>query len=521
MYQVLIADDEAIIREGLKCLLDWESLGFLITDEASNGEQALEKLLNKNPEVALMDIRMPGASGLDVIRRSREAGYNGKIIILSGYSDFKYAQEAIRLGVEYYLTKPVDEEELTIILDTIRRRLDSERANADTAELYRTKARDAIVEEILLGRISEQNRLSGQDFTGLHMDADVYQVAICEKYNHGLQDSPYSFAELLRLANQDNNSFDAITLEYREVFLFKGSYAVGRFTSLLQHYSEEKTPPQKGSPLDHFFITYGRCVDSVSDISRSYREAHELIGRRFFCDQAQHTMGYQALPSLKGSVSLPVSGLLAEYSASLLDYIRTFNRNMLAETLSSLQQQLYNATDSISDIRIFLADLYLSVREKMSRLYSSANIPFSGNAEVIRFITSRYYLYEILLYFTEQFEGMMSAIGNSSRESVMDDILHYISHNYAENLTLENLAPLFGYNSSYLGKLFSKTVGENFNSYLDHIRIERSKELLMNEDAKIYTIAEKVGYRNADYFHTKFKKYTGMSPAEYRKRSRL
>ena len=156
----------------------------------------------------------------------------------------------------------------------------------------------------------------------------------------------------------------------------------------------------------------------------------------------------------------------------------------------------------------------------MSRLYGQTAISFSSNADVIKFVTSRFYLYEIILYFTEQFESMMSAIGNSSRESVLDDILHYINHNYAENITLENIAPLFGYNSSYLGKLFNKKVGETFNSYVDHVRIEHSKELLLSEDTKIYTIAEKVGYRNADYFHTKFKKYMGMSPAEYRKRSR-
>jgi two-component system response regulator YesN len=193
---------------------------------------------------------------------------------------------------------------------------------------------------------------------------------------------------------------------------------------------------------------------------------------------------------------------------------------MVAETLKDLQTRLYNASDSIDCIKLFLADLYLQIKEQMNHLYSNITIPFSSNTDIIRSIEEKYYLYEIILFFTEQFEVIMSAIGNSTRDSVLDDILHYINHNYASNITLENIAPLFGYNSSYLGKIFSKKMGENFNSYVDHIRIEKSKELLLKEDMKVYSIAEKVGYRNVDYFHIKFKKYVGQSPAEFRKKNR-
>lgn len=516
MYHVLIADDESIIREGIKCLLDWNSLGYTITDEASGGEQALRKILSHNPDVALMDIRMPGLTGLEVIRRAREAGYDGKFIVLSGYSDFKYAQEAMRCGIQYYLTKPVDEEELSEILRCIKKQLDCEQDSADAAEHYRQKARDAIVRDVLLGNAPA----SDKRFSELH--ADVYQVVICQQYNNTppkFYNPSFQFADLLRLANQDNNFFDNVVLEYNDVFLLKGSYAVGKFDALLEQYSRDRAP-QKGSPLDSFFITYGKCVYTVEEIPQSYHQAYELLNRRFFCDQAQHTIGYQALPALQGNASVITGPLLTKYSEALLNYIQSFNRSMAAETLSQLQQELYSASDSIDDIKLFLADLYLNIKEKMSRLYSNIALSFAGNADIIRFINSRYYLYEIILFLTEQFEAMMSAIGNSSRDSVLDDILRYINHNFAGNITLENIAPLFGYNSSYLGRIFSKKMGENFNSYIDHVRIEHSKELLLKEDAKIYTIAEKVGYRNPDYFHIKFKKYVGMSPAEYRKRSR-
>ena len=112
METLLIADDEKNIRDGLKCILDWESLGFTLCGEAANGEEALSDILKNTPSLVLLDIRMPKLTGIDIIRIAREQGYKGKFIILSGYSDFSYAQAAIRYGVEYYLTKPIDEDEL-------------------------------------------------------------------------------------------------------------------------------------------------------------------------------------------------------------------------------------------------------------------------------------------------------------------------------------------------------------------------------------------------------------------------
>ena len=149
---------------------------------------------------------------------------------------------------------------------------------------------------------------------------------------------------------------------------------------------------------------------------------------------------------------------------------------------------------------------------------NAVEIPFDSNQDSIAFINKQNYLYEITDYFAEQFEEVMNAIGNSSRDSVLDDILYYIEHNYHTNIKLESIAALFGYNSSYLGKIFNKSVGESFNSYVDQVRIKHAIELLVENKHKVYEIAELVGYKNVDYFHKKFKKYVGESPAEYRKK---
>ncbi len=119
METVFIADDEQVIREGLKCIIDWKAFDFEVCGEASNGEDALAQIIKLAPSLVIIDIRMPKIHGMDVIKELRNQGFSGKIIIISGYSDFKFAQQAIRYGVDYYLTKPVDEDELADIISQI------------------------------------------------------------------------------------------------------------------------------------------------------------------------------------------------------------------------------------------------------------------------------------------------------------------------------------------------------------------------------------------------------------------
>ena len=135
-----------------------------------------------------------------------------------------------------------------------------------------------------------------------------------------------------------------------------------------------------------------------------------------------------------------------------------------------------------------------------------------GNKSLISTIEQTLYLFEIIQYFSEQ----LNLCSSSVKTDIMSDILYYIDHNYKKPLKLETLAPLFGYSSSYLGKIFSRRVGENFNSYLDKVRIEHAVQLLLDDDIHIYEISEQVGYMNVDYFYRKFKKYTGLTPGDYR-----
>ncbi len=509
---VFIADDEAMIREGLKYIVDWDELGFTICGEASNGEDTLTSILELNPDLVLLDIRMPKLQGTEIVKLAREHNYKGHFIILSGFSDFKYAQTAIRYGVDFYLTKPIDEDELTNAVKTVKDSLQKELMQTSTMKQYREKAKYTILRDIVLNT----NDLKGINLGEINLFAPVYQVVIYENYNQDTFNILYSFADLLKVTNQGNNSFEHIKIHQKDVIILKGTFALERFRDFLRHYEES---PQKGSPLDSLFLTYGRLVYKIEDIHYSYDDALNLLHRRFFCEQNQHAIGYEQLPNFEDFSYEIGTKETNQYCELFCDYIQSYNRKMIADTLFALEKNLYCTKTDLSGIKLFLTDIYLQIKQTINHIYSTTDIPFPTNSSVIDFIESKYYLYEIILFFSEQFEMIMNAIGNSSSDSVLDDIVHYINHNFRDNIKLETIAPLFGYNSSYLGKIFNKKMGESFNSYIDHVRINHSKDLLLQKSLKVYEIAEHVGYKNVDYFHKKFKKYVGESPAEFRKKN--
>ncbi len=524
METLFIADDEFSIREGLKRIIDWNSLGFQLCGEAANGDEALEKILALNPSLVLLDVKMPELHGTEVIRLAREAGFQGKCIILSGYSDFKYAQEAIKSNVRFYLTKPLDEDELYTAVKEIKELIEQEKAHSDNLTALQNKAKNVTLYELITDTLPAP--LSSDTAKRMNLLADSYQIVICEDFNKQDTAAPYTFAQLIKVTNNDDNVFEHIEADNKDVVLLKGAHGLDSLARFLADF--EYRPLQNGSPMDSMFITYGRPVYSLSDVHLSYKDALTLLGRRFFCAQRQHALGYNELPqelkriseaSAESKALVLDESLLDDFVSRFIDYIQSYNRKMVVETLSDLEDTMMQIEDDINNIKLFLTDIYLQIREIMNRNYASEEIPFKANSTVIDFISTRNYLYEIIRFLSEQFEMIMSATGNPSRNTVLDDILSYIDHNFTKNIKLETIAPLFGYTSGYLGKIFIKTVGQGFNTYIDLLRINYSKELLLENKMKVYQIAEQVGYKNVDYFHKKFKKYVGESPAEFRKQN--
>ena len=280
-------------------------------------------------------------------------------------------------------------------------------------------------------------------------------MVMYENFQIGEMDLPYQFADLFMVADSGTNSFEHFVVKGKNVLLLKGNFAIEKFQRFLRHY---EFAPQKGSPLDTLFISYGSAVTDIKDLKKSYEQAMTLLGRRFFCEKGQHVLGYKELPKEQEErIALDISQVEV-YCAIVTDYLQTFNRRKVQETLRELEAYLYQVDADISAVKLFATDLYLQIKETMTHRYNAMAIPFDSNQDIIAFINEQHYLYEITDYFAEQFEEVMSSIGNSSRDSVLDDILYYIEHNYSSNIKLESIASLFGYNSSSLVKFLIKTL---------------------------------------------------------------
>lgn len=507
---VLIADDEEIVLNGLKHIIDWNQLGFFICDTAKDGAETLDKILAFHPDLVLLDIKMPKMTGIEVVQKAISYGFTGKFILLSGISDFKMAQEAMRYGVKFYLTKPIDEDELAQAVHSIAELILEETKKKSYYARYRAKAKHEILKDILLNTCDYYSL----DLEDLHLNANIYQVVAYENYNQEYFHSAWNFADLIRVTNQDNNSFDIIELNHQKIVLLKGDYAITKFINMLNHY---RITPQKGSPFDSVFLAYGQKAARIPDIHHSYDDVCRLTKRRFFCRENQHIVSYEELIS-EENLSYPITKDMAEtFAERFSNYIQSNNQTLITALLKELTNKLTHTQSEIPAIKHVLIDIYILVKQKIMQIYRNVDIPFMANASVIDLLDRKYYLYEIIAFLAEQFDLWTHSVGYSSGENVLEEILYYIQNNYQENIKLESIAPLFGYNSSYIGKIFSKKLGINFNCYVDQIRIEESKKLLAQKDLRVYAIAEQVGYKNVDYFHKKFKKYVGSSPLEYRK----
>ena len=507
---VLIADDESIVLNGLKHIINWNELGFSICDTSMDGMDTLKKISELNPDLVLLDIKMPLMTGIEVIQKAVSKGYLGKFILLSGISDFKLAQTAMRYGVTFYLTKPIEEEELIKAVRSIAKLIEEETKKQSSYLHYRLKAKQEILKEILLNTCD----YSSLNLEELHLNANIFQVVSYENYSQNLFHSTWDFADLIRVTNQDNHTFDIIEENQHNYILLKGDYALSKFKRMQKYYQDV---PERGSPLDSIFLAYGQKVARIQDIHLSYEDICHLHKRRFFCSENQHIMGYEERFSEANFTDTNLESIAQNYAPQFSNYIQSNNLTSLTECFQQLTSLLTHTNAEIPAIKHVLMDIYILVKQNIMKRYPYEDMPFIANASVIDLLERKHYLYEIISFLTQQFELWAHCIGIPSGETIIDEVLSYIQHNYQEPIKLETIAPLYGYTSSYLGKLLCKRTGMNFNTYLDQIRIGESKKLLKRDDLKVYVIAEMVGYKNVDYFHKKFKKYVGTSPAEYRK----
>ncbi|WP_094093690.1 response regulator transcription factor [Paenibacillus physcomitrellae] len=511
--KVLIVDDEPKVREGLKAIIPWEDCGFTVAGTASNGLEAVEQYEKIKPELVVADIRMPGMDGIQLIQTLRERDDRLRILILSGYADFDYAKKAIAHRADGYLLKPVDEEEMVSYLEKIRmdhKQAEEKRQWSDVSEKW---SRDIFVQSLLTHTGDEEETALEAKAESLGLNGKAYQVMLIDFHQ---RTGSSSYLGMLEEAEKRINDYFeasgrglAFSVHFQTGILLKSTVLgeqmrrqlYGEISAVLEGTGVQAT------------IALGPLVRTIHEISNSYEAARELLDHEFFIDSAGILCMEDAEAMLSGEMGVPEP---EDLEGRLFYAMDIGSREALEPLIHSAGDWLKASGASEEAVKRYFAELLSSLLARLSASHSALGSCLKDYTDRIALVYQQRNLQELYRHVIELLNLVMEPLASRSQGQDIKALLDFIHRNFGDNLKLETLAGVFNYNTAYLGKMFKNATGEYFNTYLDKVRIEHAKQYLQ-QGMKVYQVAEKVGYTNVDYFHSKFRKYVGMSPSAYRK----
>lgn len=543
MLKIFLAEDEVVVRETIKRMIPWEELGFELVGEAADGEMALPLLIRQQPDLLITDIKMPFMDGLTLARLAKKEIPGLKVVILSGYDDFNYAKQAIGIGVEDYLLKPITKNALIERLSEIRSRYEHEKTQKEYYEKFqremqayeKNSSRD-FFEALVGGSMDMMEVYKRAEKLGLDIVAEAYNVLIftmnCDEDFSGQRD--------------EYSSWEAESLELLENF-FAGHSSAMLFRSNIFSYSvllkgqretiEENTRAcvdeirkilSRQDGRREWFLAVGQSVDRLSQIQKSYHTASRAFSQRYLYDE--NILYYDEMETMEhpgGQAETEDNAYLQKVDVNAL------NPAILQKFLSNgLQEETEN----------FVKDYFYAIgQEPMESLvfrnYVILNVRFS----VISFIkglgcdTNEMESADTEEVLAESGKNMESAIayakkmisqaieirdqnsGNKNR-SILKTAVDFIdSHYMDEEISLNTVANVANVSSNHFSALFSQNMGQTFIEYLTTLRMNKAKELLRCTGMRSSEIAGEIGYKDAHYFSYLFKKTQGMTPSDYRK----
>ncbi|PNQ82761.1 response regulator transcription factor [Paenibacillus sp. F4] len=514
MIKVVIVDDEPKLRQGLQTLIPWESLGFIVTATAANGKEALEVIEEKAPDVVIVDIRMPVMDGLQLIERLTSDGHHLHFMILSGYADFEYAKQAIKYGVVGYLLKPVDVAEMSANLKRIRERIEEERLQGEWREREIIN-RDFCLHSLL---VPQERTEDPAKLRSKAKEADLlwtsYEVVVVYPRVSEVDRADVVNRLSIELKPKiEGQMMGLVTVipPYTVLLLNEPLHGRKRRESL---YNEIRN----AAGNVRFVAATGGGVSVPEDICKSFFKAQKAVKQSFFSEKNRLLGPYPFFSPALDSPRLSADKAeetMEEFIFRLYYSLEVGNQTailpLLNEAAAFFLQQGQDEK-SIKESFFFMSNAVIH------KLTAGFCIELKETEEVSRFLNGIYqhdHLHDLL---EETYRFLLALAKDSEprgKEQEFKKMIDFIHSHYTDNLKLETLAGLLNYSTAYLGQLFKNKTGEYFNTYLDRVRIHKAKELL-DQGMKVYEVAESVGYTSVNYFYSKFKRYEGCSPSEYR-----
>jgi two-component system response regulator YesN len=531
---VVIVDDDETIRESLRQNTDWEGHGYQIAGTAYDGISGLELIEEVQPDVIISDILMPSMDGLDMLKELRSRGYHQRIIILSGHEEFEYARKAIRLSVDAYLNKPIDNDILFETLNMTKEKLENERLFSARIKDSLPLLRQAFMARLFSGYYKDMETIreqcevlelsfGGGPFFCVAVRLDPLSEAIKKRNFLGREFLKGSISKFFMDRLKEKFSVWIHDLEETCFVLLLTPGAAGDYENqnILAEKLEELISFTKSQYKIPLAVGLSDPHKDILHVANSYQEALKALS----CD---HIFGTGRIISIR-DLCLQDNGNTYETQKIAKDLsiaVRVADASMVSGQLSRFNSQV-RSEPHISMIRIRMdasTMAFALINEADSWLKQDgleAHKAFNEAYGKIQTLGTVEDILEAVKDLAYKIIGLIEATRGFHHETVIHKALAYIETNYQDtSLSLKKTANAVGVSQSHLSFLFNKKINSSFHKCVTRIRIEHAITLLRGEnDFKTYEIADLAGYSNAQYFSVSFKKYTGLTPLQFRNES--
>lgn len=525
MYKVLLVDDEPFIIQGLKQIIDWEEYGMEICGAAASGLEALHTLETTPADILITDIRMPKMNGLELIRRLKIENAATRFIVLSGYDDFEYLKESIQLGIENYLLKPVNQEELLTTLVTTIRKIETDTNRALNLHKDINIIRENILNRWVANSIMPSEFLERSSLLGIDLENTQYCVSVLRLLPGAGETNPTSsngFRDGLQ--SEAGQLCKAVIREETPAMVFNTPDG-----DILVLFVQKQAPLEKNRIQEVLrrclqqieqrlqvpsFVTIGSLESDYLTVHRSYAHAMKLQEYRLILP-SNSILDYDSVKKSPATIrsteyidfeklkklfaendKLGIQSLIDDifHNLSVLEGITpAFAQNIAAEILVGIITAVKSLTLGQKNISGLFGYTF-------SEIFNLQRL--DDMVEWLKNISTAF-----LEYINEQTENINPLVKRA---------LEFIHACYYQDISLKTLADRFNTNANYLGQLFKNETGEYFSDYLNLFRINKAKEMFVTTSSKSADISSRVGYTDQSYFYRMFRKYTGVSPAEFR-----
>lgn len=549
MVKLFLVEDEIVMRDGIKRQINWEKEDIEFVGEASDGELAWPMILETKPDILLTDIKMPFMDGLELSALVRKELPDTAIIILSGYDEFVYAQQAVSLGVTDYLLKPLPPGKLLECIRRVQEKIEQERAqpenNAWSEELAREQKdaeKNLLFRALVTNDRSLKEILAMADHLGIHISARYYSVILMTvRGKENAMPSEQLRTELAAIPEQipgwiffdrNENGFAMIgTANSEEEVSDTQKELIRRLKECVEKDAEHT-----------WFIGAGRTVGRISDIGKAYNSANKALSSRFITGM-NRVVTADETDSVKRDLSglqvspLPAEARASEKDAAALDIDQAVtndnSRKMLEEylrtgTLEEAEPFLEGLFQSIGEdnlnsyllLTYLSMDMYFTMVRFLKDMGRQVNEIDKKCGDINSLLKGRITAEQARSYLTSYLKEVIALRDHNTEKrygKILRQAVSYIdTHFDQEDISLNRVAQTVGMSPNHFSSIFSQEVGTTFIEYLIGKRMERAKELLRTTQLRSSEVAYRVGYRDPHYFSSTFKKIQGMTPREYR-----